>query len=171
MGSKKDLRAELEVLRKELSSTQLKLSFSQSAVDYWVGAAAAWLDRMTELEAELRTERAKPPLYLASANPADKKIIENQKATILELNNRVDELGRNCDGWKCSVRHLAKDNIALVDEKRQLKDELAELKAKPSMPFPPDSYKIASLEKEIRSLNLYITRLEGNLSDVRKLVN
>ena len=151
MGSKQKRIEELEAQVEELMKNELKI-------------LAEWSNSIGKVRMFI-------PPAVPMSDPADKKIIENQKATILELNNRVDELGRNCDGWKCSVRHLAKDNIALVDEKRQLKDELAELKAKPSMPFPPDSYKIASLEKEIRSLNLYITRLEGNLSDVRKLVN
>lgn len=48
----------------------------------------------------------------------------------------------------------------------ELKNELAELKAKPSLVIP-DSYKVASLEQEIRSLNLYITRLTNQLDNIR----
>ena len=51
-----------------------------------------------------------------------------------------------------------------------MRDELAELKAKQS-PFAlaiPESYKLKSKDVEIRSLNLYITRLTEERDDLKK---
>lgn len=98
MGSKKDLRAELEALR-------LELEYTRRNERYWVNRAnerATKIFSLTNerdaLKAELRAERAMSQVEwvytpaVRYGQTLDEKVIENQKATILELNNRVDEV-------------------------------------------------------------------------------
>ena len=159
MGSKKDLRAELEALR-------LELEYTRRNERYWVNRANERATKIFSLtnerdafKAELRAERARsrvewvctPTVHFGQT--LDEKVIENQKATILDLTKQVDGLTVDCDALKFLVS--------------ELKNELAELKAKPSLVIP-DSYKVASLEQEIRSLNLYITRLTEERDDLKK---
>ncbi len=164
MGKKQARIDELEAQVEELKKNELKI-------------LAEWSDSIGRVRVFI------PPAAPLS-DPADKKIIENQKQAILELHKQVDVLAdqRNnaidraeraeakSDGWSDAYTNQVG---ALHEQCDQLRDELAELKAKQS-PFAlaiPESYKLRAKDQEIRELNLYITRLEGNLSDVRKLVN
>lgn len=165
--------------------------------------------RIAELERELGDERLKAALTPPRVNlgdPADKKIIENQKQTILELLKQVDALAdqRNnaidraekaeskvdvldsieLDKFRAFMHsrgftapHGLFDSFDLHRDKsiksdatiKKLQDELAELKAKQS-PFAlaiPESYKLKAKDQEIRSLNLYITRLTSQLDNIR----
>ena len=155
----------------------------------------------------LEAEKAKPKFYNNTiGDPADKKIIENQKQAILDLHKQVDVLAdqRNnaidraekaeskvdvldsieLDKFRAFMHsrgftapHGLFDSFDLHRGKsiksdatiKKLQDELAELKAKQS-PFAlaiPESYKLKAKDQEIRELNLYITRLTGQLDNIR----
>ena len=159
MGSKKDLQAELEALRVVLARTETQLSRVEKWREHWMKSSGSCANEVHRLRGMLAAERAKPKFYNNTiGDPADKKIIENQKQTILELHKQLDALEtakKECDYF--------------VKRCNQLKDELAELKAKQS-PFAlaiPESYKLKSKDQEIRSLNLYITRLTSQLDNIR----
>ena len=160
MGSKKDLQAELEALRVVLARTETQLSRVEKWREHWMKSSGSCANEVHRLRGMLAAERAKPKFIgnTITGDFVDKKIIENQKQTILELHKQLDALEtakKECDYF--------------VKRCNQLKDELAELKAKQS-PFAlaiPESYKLKAKDQEIRELNLYITRLTGQLDNIR----
>ena len=164
MGKKQARIDELEAQVEELMKNELKI-------------LAEWSNSIGKVRMFI-------PPAVPMSDPADKKIIENQKQAILELHKQVLELHKQVDvladqrnnaidraeraeaksdGWSDAYTNQVG---ALHEQCDQLRDELAELKAKPSLVIP-DSYKVASLEQEIRSLNLYITRLTNQLDNIR----
>lgn len=149
MGKK---QARIDELEHELEVANSK------ANQHWLSLKSA-LHGLDLAVRRLEAEKAKPKFYNNTiGDPADKKIIENQKQTILDLHKQLDALEtakKECDYF--------------VKRCNQLKDELAELKAKQS-PFAlaiPESYKLKSKDQEIRELNLYITRLTSQLDNIR----
>lgn len=186
MGKKQARIDELEAQVEELKKNELKI-------------LAEWSDSIGRVRVFI------PPAAPLS-DPADKKIIENQKQTILELLKQLDALAdqRNnaidraekaeskvdvldsieLDKFRAFMHsrwftapHGLFDSFDLHRDKsiksdatiKKLQDELAELKAKQS-PFAlaiPESYKLKSKDVEIRSLNLYITRLTSQLDNIR----
>ena len=186
MGKKQARIDELEAQVEELKKNELKI-------------LAEWSDSIGRVRVFI------PPAAPLS-DPADKKIIENQKQAILELHKQVDVLAdqRNnaidraekaeskvdvldsieLDKFRAFMHsrgftapHGLFDSFDLHRDKsiksdatiKKLQDELAELKAKQS-PFAlaiPESYKLKAKDQEIRSLNLYITRLTSQLDNIR----